>query len=103
MRRYVVDLARATRAHPDIRLGASTRSALGLQTAAQAHAACRGRGFVVPDDVKRMVQPVLAHRVILRPESRLRKVTTAALLHEITSDVRVPVTHKADVKDHFDD
>jgi MoxR-like ATPase len=50
-----------------------------------------------------MVQAVLAHRVILRPESRLRKVTTAALLHEIMSDVRVPVVQRAGEKDHFDD
>jgi MoxR-like ATPase len=50
-----------------------------------------------------MVQPVLAHRVILRPESRLRKVTTASLLHEIVGDVSVPVPAHRDAKDHFDD
>ncbi len=50
-----------------------------------------------------MVQPVLAHRLILRPESRLRKVTAAALLHEIVQDVRVPVPANAQQDDHFKD
>jgi MoxR-like ATPase len=58
---------------------------------AQALAAMAGREFVVPDDVKRMVLPVLGHRLILRPESRLRKLTPAAVLHEIVSEVSVPV------------
>ncbi len=62
----------------------------------QALAAISGRNFVMPDDVKRMVQPVMAHRLILRPESRLRKVTPAALLHEIVGDVRVPVPAQRD-------
>jgi MoxR-like ATPase len=91
VRRYVVDLARATRAHPDIRLGASTRSALGLQTAAQAHAACRGRGFVVPDDVKRTAVPVLAHRMLLTTEARLRGRTEEQVLQEVMASVSVPV------------
>ena len=52
--------------------------------------------FVLPDDVKHMVQPVLGHRLILRPESRLRKVTTPALLDEIVSEVRVPVPSHQD-------
>jgi MoxR-like ATPase len=54
-------------------------------------AAIAGRNFVLPDDIKRMAQPVLAHRLILRPESRLRKVTPASVINEILTEVSVPV------------
>jgi MoxR-like ATPase len=91
LRKYILEVVHGTRMHDDIALGGSPRASIALFRTAQAYAAVQGRGFVLPDDVKRMVQPVLAHRVILRPESRLRKVTAAALLHEIVSDVRVPV------------
>ena len=56
-------------------------------------AAVEGRAFVLPDDVKRMVPPVLAHRLILKPESRLRRVTVESVLNEILMDVAVPVLH----------
>ncbi len=102
VRRYVLDIVQGTRTHDDVQLGGSPRASIALFRTAQAHAAVHGRNFVQPDDVKRMVQPVLAHRVILRPESRLRKVTTAALLHEIVSDVRVPVpAHRDGAEDPF--
>src|SRR4051794_36900728 len=103
VRRYLLEIVHGTRMHDDIQLGGSPRASIALFRTAQALAAINSRNFVLPDDIKRMVQAVLAHRVILRPESRLRKVTTAALLHEIMSDVRVPVTHKGDAKDHFAD
>jgi MoxR-like ATPase len=91
VRRYLLEIVQGTRTHDDVQLGGSPRASIALYRTAQALAAIAGRNFVMPDDVKRMVQPVLAHRVILRPESRLRKVTPAALLHEIVGDVRVPV------------
>jgi MoxR-like ATPase len=91
VRRYVLEIVQGTRTHDDVALGGSPRASIALFRTAQAFAAINGRDFVLPDDVKRMVQPVLGHRLILRPESRLRKVTTAALLHEIVGDVRVPV------------
>jgi MoxR-like ATPase len=103
VRKYLLEIVHGTRMHDDIQLGGSPRASIALFRTAQALAAINGRTFVIPDDVKRMVQPVLAHRVILRPESRLRKVTTAALLHEIMSDVRVPVTQRGGEKDHFGD
>src|SRR3954454_10836278 len=84
VRQYILDIVQGTRTHDDIHLGGSPRASIALFRTAQGLAAINGRTYIVPDDVKRMVQPVLAHRVILRPESRLRKVTTAALLHEIT-------------------
>jgi MoxR-like ATPase len=91
VRRYLLEIVQGTRTHDDIQLGASPRASIALFRTAQAWAAIQGRNFVLPDDVKRMVQPVMAHRLILRPESRLRKVTPAALLHEIVSEVRVPI------------
>jgi MoxR-like ATPase len=97
LRRYILEIVQGTRTHDDIQLGGSPRASIALYRTAQAFAAINRRSFVLPDDVKRMVQPVLGHRVILRPESRLRKVTAAALLHEIVSDVRVPVpSHRQD-------
>ena len=97
VRRYVLEIVQGSRTHDDIQLGGSPRASIALFRTAQALAAIQNRNFVMPDDVKRMVQPVMAHRLILRPESRLRKVTPAALLHEIVSDVRVPVpAHRED-------
>jgi len=97
LRRYVLEIVQGTRTHDDIQLGGSPRASIALFRTAQALAAVQNRNFVLPDDVKRMVQPVMAHRLILRPESRLRKVTAAALLHEIVGDVRVPVqSHRDD-------
>ena len=97
VRRYLLEIVHGTRTHDDVQLGGSPRASLALFRTAQACAAIAGRNFVLPDDVKRMVQPVLGHRLILRPESRLRKVTPAALLHEIVGDVRVPIpSHQED-------
>jgi MoxR-like ATPase len=102
LRRYILEIVQGTRTHDDVHLGGSPRASIALFRTAQALAAIGGRNFVLPDDVKRMVQPVLAHRLILRPESRLRKVTPAALLHEIVGDVRVPVpAHREDAEDPF--
>jgi MoxR-like ATPase len=102
VRRYILEIVQGTRTHDDVQLGGSPRASIALFRTAQALAALSGRNFVLPDDVKRMVQPVLAHRLILRPESRLRKVTPAALLHEVVGDVRVPVpAHNADAEDAF--
>ncbi len=90
VRSYILAVTRATREHPDIRLGGSTRSALGLQAASQAMAACRGRDFVIPDDVKALVSPVLSHRIILKTEARLRGRTEEELLRELLYTVPVP-------------
>jgi MoxR-like ATPase len=102
VRKYLLEIVHGTRMHDDIQLGGSPRASIALFRTAQALAAINNRNFVIPDDVKRMVQPVLAHRVILRPESRLRKVTNASLLHEIVSEVRVPVS-RVEAKDSFAD
>ena len=100
--KYVLEIVNATREHGDVQLGGSPRASIALYRTAQALAAVAGRNFVLPDDVKRMVLPVLGHRLILRPESRIRKVTPATVLNEVLSDVAAPVPAKgADVQDVF--
>jgi MoxR-like ATPase len=91
VRRYILEIVHGTRQHDDLHLGGSPRASIALFRTAQALAAIGGRNFVLPDDVKRMTLPVLGHRLILRPESRLRKVTTASVIHEVVSEVSVPV------------
>lgn len=91
IRKYVLDLVRASRLHDDVQLGGSPRASIALFRTSQALAAIRGRGYVLPDDVKRMAPPVLTHRLILRPESRLRRITAAAVVDEVLSEAAVPV------------
>jgi MoxR-like ATPase len=82
---YIVQLANATRAHPDIATGASTRASVGVLHAAQAHAALGGRGFVTPDDVKAVAAPALAHRLTLRagPDIKIAAGLVQALLDRV--------------------
>jgi MoxR-like ATPase len=90
VRRYIMEIVHGTRGHEDLALGASPRASLALFRASQVMAALLGRNFVLPDDVKRVAAPILTHRVILRPESRLRKVTGAAVIEEVMRMVPVP-------------
>ncbi len=103
VRHYVLEIVQATRQHEDVHLGASPRASIALFRTAQALAAMSGRNFILPDDVKRMAQPVLTHRLILRPESRLRKVTAAAIVNEVLQEVSVPVpaAQAAEAEDYF--
>lgn len=91
VRTYILQIIHGTREHDDIALGGSPRASIALFRTAQTWAAIQGRDFVLPDDVKRMCLPVLGHRIILKPESRLRKQTPQALINEIVADVRVPI------------
>lgn len=91
LRWYIAEITRATRRHEAIELGVSPRGTLALFHCAQALAALRGRDFVVPDDVKELVTPVLAHRIILSPEARLRGRDARQFLQEIVETVNVPV------------
>jgi MoxR-like ATPase len=91
VRNYILSIIHSTREHEDVLLGGSPRASIALFRTAQALAAIGGRDFVLPDDVKRMALPVLGHRLILRPESRLRKRTPGAVVHEIVQDAKVPV------------
>ena len=87
--KYIVALVRATRAHPDLALGASPRGSLGLYKTAQALAALRGRDYVIPDDVKTMVPLTLAHRLIIKSASQLRGRSGGAVLDEILRDTEL--------------
>jgi MoxR-like ATPase len=91
IRRYIVEIIHGTRQNEDLALGASPRASLALFRASQAMAAMLGRNYVLPDDIKRVATAILTHRVILRPESRLRKITAAAVIDEAIKDVRVPI------------
>ena len=91
VRKYLLELVEATRQHEDVHLGGSPRASIALFRTGQALAALSGRNFVLPDDIKKMAQAVLAHRLILRPESRLRKITAASIVNEIVTEVSVPV------------
>ena len=94
--RYVVEIMRATREHFDVMLGGSPRASMALSRCAQAFAAIHGYGFVLPDDVKQVLPYVLGHRIILRPESRLRKKNVPAVLEEIMNSVVVPTVSAPD-------
>ena len=90
VREYIADLVAATRSHPKVRYGASPRGSLGLIRSAQALAAVRGRNYVLPDDVKELVGPVLTHRIILRHEERAKGASASAVIEEILDKVAVP-------------
>ncbi|MGE0608030.1 MAG: AAA family ATPase [Pirellulales bacterium] len=95
VRKYVLDIVRNSRLHDDVQLGGSPRASIALFRTAQALAAIRGRSYVLPDDVKRMAPPVMTHRLILRPESRLRKITAASVVEELLAEAPVPILPQA--------
>jgi MoxR-like ATPase len=88
---YIIRLIHATRKHAAVELGASPRAMLALYNASQALAAIRGRAFVIPDDVKYLITPVLIHRIIPKSESRLHGQKAEQTLKEIVNSVAVPV------------
>lgn len=88
---YLLAIVRATREHPALELGASPRAALALFRACQALAAISGRPFVLPDDVKQLSQPVLAHRLVITAQSRLHGQDATQILDEILERTPVPV------------
>ena len=90
VREYIADIVRATRNNEALRFGASPRGSLGLMRTGQALAALGGRDFVLPDDIKHLAVPVLAHRLILTEEERLRGGTPEHLLEEILGQIAVP-------------
>jgi MoxR-like ATPase len=90
VKRYIVELVRATRENADVYLGASPRGSLGLFKAGQAWAAILGRDYVLPDDIKAMADHVLAHRILVNPSARLRDITSSQIVQEILKTVTVP-------------
>ena len=95
LRRYIVDITEATRTHPDVYLGASPRASIMLLRASRALAAAEGRDYVIPDDVKTLAIPVLAHRIIITADAAMTARSTEAILAELLEEIRVPVKGEA--------
>ena len=90
VKQYIVALINQTRRHDDVYLGASPRGSLALYRTGQALAAVCGREFVLPDDVKRLAMPVLAHRIIVSPGAQLRDLSSASVLEGILKELPIP-------------
>jgi len=90
VKHYIVALAQATRERPELALGASPRASLGLLRASQALALLRGRTYVVPDDCRELAVPVLAHRLMLRPEASFAGHTAESVVRSLLDAVPVP-------------
>ena len=88
---YIISLVDGTRKHPALTLGASPRATLALVRASQAKAYLEGRNYVVPDDVIKMVEPVLAHRLVLTAQAKMDKHTAVKILGEIVGKTKVPI------------
>ena len=87
---YIVDIVRGTRATDTVLVGAGPRATQSLILASRAHAATHGRDFVTPDDVKFMAEPILQHRIVLRPEYEIEGLTVPEVITKLMQDVAVP-------------
>ncbi len=94
VRQYIVSLIEATRNHGDVSLGASPRASLGMFRAARGLAMLRDRDYVIPDDVKELAYPVLAHRLILSPSARMRGWHTRQVISNLLESVPIPDTNR---------
>ncbi|MDE0803130.1 MAG: MoxR family ATPase [Acidimicrobiales bacterium] len=90
LKQYLVQLAEATRAHPQLELGMSPRATLSMLRVSRVWAAMSGRDYVTPDDVKRLATPVLAHRLLVTPEADLQGISSSAILDDVLDSVPVP-------------
>jgi MoxR-like ATPase len=90
VKRYIVEMVRETREHPEVFLGASPRGSLGLYRAGQARAALDGRDFVLPDDIKLLAPKILPHRIMVSPAARLTDVSATRIVREILDSLAVP-------------
>jgi MoxR-like ATPase len=95
LQRYVVSFADASRTHPDVYLGASPRASIMLLRASRALAASDGRDYVIPDDIKSLVVPVMAHRLLLSPDATMAGRTPVTVLTQLLQEVSVPVRDRA--------
>ncbi|MGN0687218.1 MAG: AAA family ATPase [Oscillospiraceae bacterium] len=89
--RYVAQLAAATRVHPGVELGASPRASVALMKASRAYAYIMGRDYVVPEDIAALIVPVFSHRITLRPDARMKKLSVGTVLRDVLSSVAPPV------------
>jgi MoxR-like ATPase len=95
IKEYIINIATATRNHPDVYLGVSPRGSLALYRTSQALGAIRQRDYVIPDDVKYLAEPTLAHRLIISPAARIKNVDPREVIQDILSSVPVPGTRVA--------
>lgn len=95
VREYIVDLVCATRESPQLVLGSSLRGSLDLLHSSQVLAAMRGRDHVIPDDIKELAEPVLAHRLITHPETRMRRVDAGQVVRDLLRQVPIPLVAAA--------
>ncbi|UUZ97546.1 MoxR family ATPase [Paenibacillus sp. P25] len=95
IKQYIVQLTSATRNHPEVALGASPRATVALMRAAQAQALLSGRNYVIPDDVKALAVPVLAHRLLLAPSAQLSERPAEAIVASLVAGTPVPVRRTA--------
>lgn len=89
--RYIAELSAATRNHPAVELGASPRASISVMQASRAYAYINGRDYVIPEDIVRMLLPVLSHRIVLRQETRLKKQDIVSVLQDVVTAVAPPV------------
>jgi len=92
IKEYIVELANATRHHPDVYLGVSPRGSLALYKAARAYAALQERDYVIPDDVKALLEATFAHRLIISPSARIKNVEAQVVVEQVAGSVPVPGT-----------
>ncbi|MBZ0277602.1 MAG: MoxR family ATPase [Anaerolineae bacterium] len=90
IKRYIIDLANASRQHPDVYLGSSPRGSLALFRTSQARAAMAGREYVIPDDVKALAEATLAHRIIVGPAARIKDISSRTIVQDILATTPVP-------------
>jgi MoxR-like ATPase len=90
VKQYIVDLAAATRQHPEAALGVSPRASINLMKGSKAYAMLKERDYVVPDDIKTLAAPMLSHRVLLTPSARMREVTQETVIADALRQVPVP-------------
>ena len=90
VKRYIVELVRATRDHQDVYLGSSPRGSLGLFRSGQVKAAMQGRDYVLPDDIKYLAPIILSHRIMVQPASRLRNLSAEQVVTEVLGYLPVP-------------
>jgi MoxR-like ATPase len=93
IRSYLISIVRATRDSENVRLGASPRGSIALYKASQAYALISGRDFVIPDDVKLLSEPVLAHRIILSSNASLRGITQQSVIQDVLETISVPIEY----------
>ena len=102
VRIYIAQLSAASREHPALQLGISPRGSIALLKAAQATALLFGRDYVLPDDIRRMAQPVLAHRLVLKPEARMKGASAEQIVQELEGVERLlNMTSDPDLIDAF--